>query len=306
MNDAGMNDHEKNTLDTYKDMSVGEVLKRAREAQGVDVAFVSDRLKIRRAYLEALESDDITVLPGRVYAIGFVRSYADFLGLDGEKIVYLFKNQKVGHTQERDLSMPTPLDDGQIPGKKILFSCAAALIVGYIGYALFFGKGNPETTEIPEAPIELVENGKNGLPPEHPIDSLIAATEEKAFMASEAVTEEAEDVAGLFEQGAAEVQEKAAAHYQGLEIKAAGESWISIRDKDGNSLAAKLMKADDVYQLPLDAQGPVLNTGNIGDLEFFLAGTKIDVGGKAGEVRKNMKLDTESLKSLQSQAKTSN
>ena len=62
--------------------TVGQDLRAARLRRGDDLATVSKALKIRKDHLEALEEDRFDALPGRTYAIGFVRSYADYLGLD--------------------------------------------------------------------------------------------------------------------------------------------------------------------------------------------------------------------------------
>ncbi len=54
----------------------------SRQRLGDDLATVSRVLKIRKDHLEALEEDHFEQLPGRAYAIGFIRSYSDYLGLD--------------------------------------------------------------------------------------------------------------------------------------------------------------------------------------------------------------------------------
>lgn len=68
-------------------MEVGRTLREAREARGLSLREVQMELKIRQRYLEALETENLDLLPGRVYARGFLRSYARFLGLDAEPLV---------------------------------------------------------------------------------------------------------------------------------------------------------------------------------------------------------------------------
>ena len=62
--------------------TVGQDLRAARLRRGDEIAQVSRALKIRKDHLEALEEDRLEDLPGKTYAIGFVRSYACHLGLD--------------------------------------------------------------------------------------------------------------------------------------------------------------------------------------------------------------------------------
>lgn len=65
---------------------IGSQLRAAREAQGLSVEQVFKATRIKAVYLEALEANRVNALPGPVQARGFVRSYANFLGLDGETV----------------------------------------------------------------------------------------------------------------------------------------------------------------------------------------------------------------------------
>jgi cytoskeleton protein RodZ len=67
--------------------TVGQDLRAARLRRGDDLATVSRSLKIRKDHLEAVEEDNFADLPGKTYAIGFVRSYAGYLGLDAVQMV---------------------------------------------------------------------------------------------------------------------------------------------------------------------------------------------------------------------------
>lgn len=66
---------------------LGQVLRTQREELGLELNELESRTKIRKRYLIALEEGDWTILPGEVYARGFVRSYADALGLDGRDLL---------------------------------------------------------------------------------------------------------------------------------------------------------------------------------------------------------------------------
>ena len=72
---------------------VGTALRAQRLKQGLDLAKVSGDLKIRRPYLEALEDGRDSALPARAYAIGFVRTYSTYLGMDTKEIVERFKRE---------------------------------------------------------------------------------------------------------------------------------------------------------------------------------------------------------------------
>jgi cytoskeleton protein RodZ len=80
--------------------TVGQDLRTARLRRGDDLASVSRVLKIRRDHLEALEEDRLEALPGRTYAVGFVRSYAEYLGLDVTQCVERFKAEIAGRAEQ--------------------------------------------------------------------------------------------------------------------------------------------------------------------------------------------------------------
>jgi cytoskeletal protein RodZ len=68
-------------------LPIGDVLKRTRTRRKVDLATVEQQTKIRAKYLRALENEEWDLLPGPAYAKGFLRTYAQFLGLDGDALV---------------------------------------------------------------------------------------------------------------------------------------------------------------------------------------------------------------------------
>lgn len=76
---------------------IGPFLEEARERQGLSLKEVEQSTKIRCRYLEGLESENPSELPGKSYIQGFLRSYAEFLDLDVEELSQRFKR----HSRER-------------------------------------------------------------------------------------------------------------------------------------------------------------------------------------------------------------
>jgi cytoskeleton protein RodZ len=73
--------------------TIGGLLRATRLKLGEDLKAASRVTKIRPEYLEALEEGKIAALPGRTYAIGFLKTYADFLGLDPAECLAKFKTE---------------------------------------------------------------------------------------------------------------------------------------------------------------------------------------------------------------------
>ncbi len=68
------------------DRPIGSVFREARNRRKVDLSEVEAATRIRARYLRAIENEEWDVLPGGVYTRGFIRTYATFLGLDGERL----------------------------------------------------------------------------------------------------------------------------------------------------------------------------------------------------------------------------
>ena len=66
--------------------TLGAMLRRARLAQGLDLADMAERIKVNPSYLKALESDDLSGLPGGFFYKSFVRQYAAALGVDQRRV----------------------------------------------------------------------------------------------------------------------------------------------------------------------------------------------------------------------------
>jgi len=87
--------------------SLGEKLRTAREDKSLSVDQVARDTNIAKRYLTALEEEAFSEFPGEPYLVGFLRNYSDYLGLDSEEIVGLYKNFRI---QEQPLPMEELLD----------------------------------------------------------------------------------------------------------------------------------------------------------------------------------------------------
>ncbi|MDX6601815.1 MAG: cytoskeleton protein RodZ [Solirubrobacterales bacterium] len=73
------------------DSGVGTILRETRNRRKVELSEVEATTRIRLRYLRAIEDEEWDVLPGGVYTRGFIRTYASFLGLDGERLAQEYR-----------------------------------------------------------------------------------------------------------------------------------------------------------------------------------------------------------------------
>ena len=83
---------------------IGPALREARERRGLAFSQIEEATAIRTRYLRALEDEQFGVLPGPTYAKGFLRAYAEFLGLDGQLFIDEFNSRH--HDPRRELEQP--------------------------------------------------------------------------------------------------------------------------------------------------------------------------------------------------------
>jgi hypothetical protein len=79
---------------------IGTSLREARLRQGLDFPELEQATKIRGKYLRALEDEQFDLLPAQTYVKGFLRSYADYLGLDGQLYVDEYNSRYVVGEEE--------------------------------------------------------------------------------------------------------------------------------------------------------------------------------------------------------------
>ena len=89
------------------DAKIGQVLETARKERGLTLEEVEHATKIRKRYLVGLEREDYGVLPDTVYVRGFLKTYANYLGLDGEELSREFKDRRKPR-RERGISYGAP------------------------------------------------------------------------------------------------------------------------------------------------------------------------------------------------------
>jgi len=88
---------------------LGDALRERREHKGVTMEQAAEDTRIREKFLQAIESGDYQSLPGTVYTKGFLRNYAQYLGLDAEEMFALYTGERGGSDPARTFAPMRPL-----------------------------------------------------------------------------------------------------------------------------------------------------------------------------------------------------
>ena len=150
---------EQNTFDSPDGgAKIGPVLEQARKERGLTLNEVEQATKIRKRYLSGLEREDYGVLPDAVYAQGFLKTYANYLGLDGEELSRQLRNRRKPRRErginygpprksefERPLISPGGLDGTRkrsISGTTVVTLVVAVFaLAAVIGALYYVGRG---------------------------------------------------------------------------------------------------------------------------------------------------------------------
>lgn len=207
-------------------VSIGERLRRAREARAMSLDDVANQTRIPMRHLQHIELEEWDALPAPTYAIGFTRNYASAVGLDGPAIANELRDQ-IGGPRRRAPAPEyyEPADPARVPPKSLVIGVivAALLLIG--AYVLWRNLGSGADTEpqpTAEAPTENVAG---------PADNGQAAAPQ--------------DLAG-----------------QTTTLTALGGVWLRITDgENGPSLFTGILQTGQTFTVPATATRPLLRTG---------------------------------------------
>jgi cytoskeleton protein RodZ len=136
--------------ESYSEAAIGRYLEQKRKERGLSLDDVEQATKIRKRYLTGLEREDYTILPDAVYARGFLKTYANYLGLDGEALARQLKSTRKPRRErgidyntrpesefERPLVTPSGLSGTR--KRRISASAFVTLVVALLALAAVIG-----------------------------------------------------------------------------------------------------------------------------------------------------------------------
>ena len=235
---------------------VGEKLRDARLAQGLELSDIAARTRIPLRHLEAIETSDYSGLPSPTYAVGFVKSYARAIGADEVALARelraetssMFAAREAYETYDPEDPVREPSSGLVWAGIIVTVLLVAGLILWY-GTDLFRSSGTPAP-----APTETPAAAPEGTP------SPAAAT------------------------GSGQVT-----------LTATEAVWLRIYDASGTRLFEKEMAAGERYDVPQNANGPMINLGRPEAVRVTVNGSDVAPLGAPGRAIKDVPISAAAL-----------
>lgn len=298
--------------DDLKNKSVGSLLRQARLAQKGKLPEISENLRISHEHLKALEEDEVNGLPGLAYAVGFIRSYADYLGLDAEVLIAQYKSQTSG--MSNGLDFPITEEDYELPSFILVSGLVVVSTIAYLFWAFLIDAEEimmDKTNSISAYEETSEEDVASAISQE----SSEERSMDRPLMNDEALPEETENlISQKTEQQEATIEEKTKLADEEeiiagaivdmkplpdiaappLYIRGLGQTWLRVTDVDGKVLYSSIILQGETFQLPPEG-GIRIDTFDAGKLEYVYEGKTGPRLGKDGE---NLRGKAISVKSI--------
>ncbi len=142
-------------IEQAEDTGIGATLQANRRRRGITLDAVAQALNVRKPFLQAIEEGRYEALPGPTYACGFVRAYADYLGLSNGEAVRQFKIETLGRKIGGDLNFPSPESERGVPRAAILVASVLLIGLAYGAWYLLSPQGGDDGTLIAAVPERL-------------------------------------------------------------------------------------------------------------------------------------------------------
>lgn len=239
-------------------VKVGEKLRDARLAQGLELSDVAARTRVPQRHLAAIEASDYSGLPSPTYAIGFVKAYARAVGADEVALARELRAETSATFAAREVyESYDPEDPVREPPRGLAWAGAIVAMLLLAAVGLWYG-------------TDLFRGGVSTAPEPTPT---VSATPEAAPSA----------VATPATGGQ-------------VTLIATQPVWLRIYDAAGTRLYEKEMAVGERYDVPGDATGPMINIGRPEALQVTIDGAEVAALGRPGVAIKDVPISADALR----------
>lgn len=240
--------------------NVGERLREAREAKGMALSDVAEKTRIPLRHLESIETAQYNDLPSTAYALGFAKAYARIVGLDEVAIARDLRKELDLNYYREPPSMPYDTSDPvRVPTGGLAIAGLAVAILVLIGVGIWYGTDWFQRDDAPPAPIIAAS----------PTPEPIATPEASATVP----------------QSGGQVV-----------LTAKDEVWVRVYDGNDKTLMMKTMQPGETYEVPQDADRPMINVGRPDQLTVTINGAEVAPLGTGERAIKDVGISADALR----------
>lgn len=250
-------------------ISFGTWLRQQREVRQIGLREIAESSKVSLRYLEAFEQDRFEILPASVFAKGFLRQYAEYVGLDSDEVInhYLWARQESAAEPSEEEAWESPSGGGE--SSPWLLVLVAVVVLAAIVAGVFFYVERDRATPV-EAPREtFVPPAPPVVPPPPP------PAPEPAPAASGAPLD--------------------------VTVEFIRDCWVEAVI-DGDERIAREFSQGESLRLEAQEQVVFRKLGNAGGVSLEVNGRPVDLEAEDGEVMSDLVIDLETLGELEDEA----
>jgi cytoskeleton protein RodZ len=228
--------------------TIGARLKAAREARGQSLDEIATKTRVPIRHLHAIENGEWEALPAITYSVGFVRSYANVVGLNGAQMGQELREQLGGGQTYAGGAPYEPADPARVPPRSLAIGAALLALLLAVGYLIWRSSAVDEP------------------------DMLEQATAEQPVPVATATPVPAPGA----QQPLGGASAPAAAATGPVVLTAVSDVWVRVYDASGGpSLLQRQMQAGESFEVPASAQRPLIRTARAEALRVRVGNTEL-------------------------------
>jgi cytoskeleton protein RodZ len=246
--------------DTLFPKTAGERLREAREAHGLSLAEVAARTRVPLRQLEAIEQGDYASLPSITYAVGFAKAYARAVSVDEVAVAREIRGNAEFAPQRTEYQPYETNDPARTPSAGLAIGAAIVALILVVAAGLYFGtnlfRGGSSSSDTTSS---IADTAPDATPSPQPSAVPTPAASGK------------------------------------VTLTATDTIWLRVYDATGKTLYENTMKPGDTYDVPADANGPMINIGRPDKLQITVNGAAIAPLGDGSHALKDIPISAAAL-----------
>ncbi|WP_239616934.1 helix-turn-helix domain-containing protein [Cohnella mopanensis] len=267
---------------------LGALLRKAREQRGYTLDDIQEYTKIRKRYLEAIESGEYKVLPGSFYVRAFVKTYAETVGLDAEEVLRLYQKE-LPQLPAAETVMAEPMikpsrrsvqhNDrwGKVAVSMLMW--AFPILIAVVIYVYYSNNKEPDTQELNSIPPISTETSTPSSSSETPsISPSETVTPTPPISAVTLTFKEKKNSINYYDVSPGTGHK--------LKLEVTGEAWIEVRENDRKGKVRYSKGTKEALNLSFDLTMPIyVNVGRTDHVTFYVDDATFDDGNSSGSTK---------------------